>query len=103
MNDNKSEEIKSYKTETTVTEYVADVDALYKNNCSRLLPSFTTMQNFATEEVWADVKGYEGLYKVSNNGVVVALARETSGYRWSEDRVLIPRKNNEGYTFINLS
>lgn len=78
MNDDTSEEIKSYKTETTVTEYVVDVDALYKNNCSRLLSAFANMRDFAAEEVWADVKGYEGTYKISNRGTLASLPRTNS-------------------------
>jgi len=52
-----------------------ETDQLYLVNCSRLLPLFAEMNNFATEEVWADVKGYEGIYKISNKGNLKSLPR----------------------------
>ncbi len=46
------------------------------------------------EEVWKDVKGYEGLYQVSNLGKVRSLFR----YK----KRLKPCKSNIGYEYVNL-
>ena len=45
-------------------------------------------------EIWKDVKGYEGLYKVSNKGRV---------YSISTNRYMIPQLTNVGYYYINLT
>lgn len=46
-----------------------------------------------SEEVWKDIEGYEGLYKVSNFGRV---KRVTTG------RILKNGKNRGGYLYVNL-
>ena len=33
------------------------------------------------EEVWKDIKGYEGLYKVSTYGRVKSLSKSGNGYK----------------------
>ena len=45
------------------------------------------------EEVWKDVKGYEGRYKVSNTGKVYSLI---------SNKILALRINKAGYSQINL-
>ena len=45
-------------------------------------------------EIWKDVKGYEGLYKVSNKGRV---------YSISTNRYMIPQLTNSDYYYINLT
>lgn len=49
-------------------------------------------------EVWKDIKGYEGLYRVSNYGRVKSLKRNTAC-----ERILKPRLDKGGYLYINLS
>lgn len=49
-------------------------------------------------EEWRDIKGYEGLYKVSNSGKVVALNYNRE--RRSKERVL--RVGKGGYLYLNL-
>lgn len=62
------------------------------------------------EEVWKDVKGFEGLYKVSNFGRVKTVAhwyiRHYSDGReekvWRPARLRKPQKNIHGYMMITL-
>ena len=44
-------------------------------------------------ELWSDVKGYEGIYKVSNYGNVLSCKK---------DRLLKPSFNNSGYLYVIL-
>ena len=46
-------------------------------------------------EIWEDVRGYEGLYKVSSMGKVKSL-------KWGKERILRPEKNNKGYLRVTL-
>lgn len=48
------------------------------------------------EERWKDVVGYEGLYRVSNYGVVIGLYRRKYG------KPLSAAKNNKGYRYVCL-
>ena len=48
-----------------------------------------------TEEVWRDVKGYEGLYQVSNMGRVKSL-------KWNKERFLKPGMDKDGYLLVTL-
>ena len=48
-------------------------------------------------EVWKDIKGYEGLYCISNIGRIKSLNRNTA-----HDKIMKPRKNKDGYMHINL-
>ena len=58
-----------------------------------------------TEE-WKDVKGYEGLYQVSNLGRVRSLdayvksGRSTTGYRFRKGRILSLRQSDRGYMYV---
>ena len=45
------------------------------------------------KETWKDIRGYEGLYQVSNFGNV----------RNKKFKILKPRKNKNGYFQVNLS
>lgn len=45
------------------------------------------------KEIWKDVKGYEGLYKVSNAGKVYSIRNE---------KLIKPKKNNRDYIQIRL-
>ena len=49
-------------------------------------------------EIWKDIEGYEGIYKVSNQGRVKSLARK---YTSKEDRILSPEIRNH-YPMVEL-
>ena len=50
------------------------------------------------KEIWRDVKGYEGLYAVSNLGRVKSLGNDKS----RREKILRPCNNMRGYLQINL-
>lgn len=51
------------------------------------------------EEIWKDIKEYEGLYKVSNLGRVMSLR----SYGGDKHRLMSPTKNGTGYLKVILS
>lgn len=51
-----------------------------------------------TNEIWKDVVGYEGLYKVSNFGHVKSLGNDKT----RKEKILKPIKNKFGYLMVNL-
>ena len=53
------------------------------------------------EEIWCDVKGYEGLYQVSNKGKVKSLY--DGRHKIFREKILKPQKNGWGYLFVRLS
>lgn len=59
------------------------------------------------KECWRDIKGYEGLYQVSNFGRVKSLSRYI-GHRYANKKRLIPEKimtncnNGKGYECVYL-
>lgn len=59
------------------------------------------------QEIWKDVKGYEGLYQVSSLGRVKSLSREVKGRgaskRFIPERILKPNNNGHGYENVILS
>lgn len=46
------------------------------------------------EEIWQDIKNYEGLYQISDKGNVKSLKRE---------KILTPQKNSNGYLRVQLT
>lgn len=53
-------------------------------------------------EKWKPIKGYEGIYEVSNLGRVKSLSRKSSrGYRLKE-KIILGGTNSSGYTVIVL-
>ena len=50
------------------------------------------------EEIWKPIKGYEGLYEISNWGRVKSLNYRKSG----KAELMIPVDNGNGYLFVNL-
>lgn len=52
--------------------------------------------------MWKDVVGYEGLYLVSGDGVVISCAGKKCGSRISRERVKEPQNNKDGYYQIML-
>ena len=56
-------------------------------------------------EIWKDVVGYEGLYKVSNSGNVKNLERKIPyryGLRTIPERILKGNENERGYLYVVL-
>lgn len=49
-------------------------------------------------EIWKDIKGYEGLYQVSNMGQVKSLPRYTT-----KGKILVSVKDKDGYLRVCLS
>jgi len=58
------------------------------------------------EEIWKDIKGYEGLYQVSNMGRVKSLERTVirkNGRKFTvRERILKPFPNHKGYLQVSL-
>ena len=54
-----------------------------------------------TKEIWKDIKGYEGLYQISNLGRVKSFPR--AGTRTKKERILKTRFSYNGYERISLS
>ena len=54
------------------------------------------------KEIWKDVKGYEGLYQVSNLGRVKSLERVTINNRIVHERILKLRHDKKGYNICCL-
>ena len=58
------------------------------------------------DEIWVDIKGYEGFYQVSNQGRVRSLDREVirNGRTTKlKGRVLKQNVDSKGYLCVNLS
>lgn len=51
------------------------------------------MNNNTNEEVWKDIQGYEGLYKVSNLGRIYSC----------KTKIIMKQRLNKGYCLINLT
>ena len=60
------------------------------------------------KEIWKDIKGFEGLYQVSNLGRVKSLNRcVNSGLKYQnkvvkKERILKASNNTQGYLFVSL-
>jgi hypothetical protein len=55
-------------------------------------------------EIWRDVKGYEGVYIVSNMGNVRRVGRHSNQFTsWDNARELKKSDNGKGYFFVTLS
>ena len=69
--------------------------------------SLEQKENKIKEEIWRDIKGYEGLYQVSNKGRVKGLERTAAGKNGSmrtiRERFLKPRANQKGYLRVDFS
>jgi len=53
------------------------------------------------QEIWKDIKDYEGIYQVSNLGKVKSLDRIDSGGRFRPEKIL-KQNNNKGYLKVTL-
>ena len=63
-------------------------------------------------EIWKDIKGYEGIYQVSDQGRIKALARTITCKRecdsipmsyYKKEQILQGRKDKDGYIVVSLS
>lgn len=58
-------------------------------------------------EEWKDIKGYEGLYQVSNEGRVKSLGRyiksRGNGKSWRNERILKLKTDKYGYSVVGLT
>lgn len=53
------------------------------------------------QEIWKPIKGYEGLYEVSNLGRVKSFPRKGNHYK--EPTILKQSKYKSGYMYVNLN
>ena len=64
------------------------------------------MNEVNISEVWKDIKGYEGLYQVSNQGLVKSLertvTRKNGRKQTIRERILRPRTDRDGYLQVIL-
>ena len=86
-----------YKFKKIVYNYIIDLLIILRGKC---------MEN-EKEEIWKDIKGYEGRYLVSNRGRVKSLERiviRKNGRKFSiKERILKPFTNHSGYLVVILS
>ncbi len=54
------------------------------------------------KEIWKDVKGYEGIYKVSSLGRIKYLERINSGGVHVPEGIKRPQDNGRGYKYVQL-
>ena len=54
------------------------------------------------KEIWKDIKGFEGIYQVSNLGRVRSLPRQTNNQFGKKERILKPWIKRNGYYQIGL-
>lgn len=56
------------------------------------------------EEIWKDIKGYEGLYQVSNLGRVKALEKKcwNGGAWWTMPESILKHTMTRGYVIVGL-
>ena len=55
-----------------------------------------------SNEIWQDIKGYEGIYQVSNIGRIKSLARETRNGSCKKEKILKTQIDKKGYLTIDL-
>ncbi|MBQ8207049.1 MAG: HNH endonuclease [Bacilli bacterium] len=53
------------------------------------------------QEIWKDIKGYEGLYKASNLGRIKSMPRHGTHVR--EEHILKQNVNRKGYSIVGLT
>ena len=50
------------------------------------------------QEIWKDIKGYEGKYQISNLGNIKSI----NYHKTKKEKLLKPNISNRGYKYINL-
>lgn len=79
---------------------ICDQRDIYKNELIKLGIK-TEIKNKDIEEIWKDIKGYEGLYQVSNFGKIKSLSK--NNYNYGENGKILKGINNKGYLRVSLS
>lgn len=46
-------------------------------------------------EIWKDIEGYNGVYKINNKGIVKSL-------KFNKEKILKPLNHNQGYFYVHL-
>jgi len=68
--------------------------------------SQNTTKSILRDEEWRPIRGYEGLYEISNLGRVRSLARFPSrkgkGFYFHDERIMSPCVNTKGYLQVGL-
>lgn len=54
------------------------------------------------QEIWKDVKGYEGYYQVSNLGRIKSISRKSSNNMVTKEKIKKTWVTNIGYEYVNL-
>lgn len=54
------------------------------------------------KEIWADIDGYQGMYKISNLGNVLSLERRGKDGRKVKERLLAKSRDKDGYLAVTL-
>lgn len=56
-------------------------------------------------EIWKDIKGYEGVYQVSNTGKIKRIGEYSNqfGSTWESERILKPSSKENKYMIVGLS
>lgn len=82
---------------------------LFSQNCILKHCRIMSYKINETSEIWKDIKGYEGIYQVSNLGRVKSLGRHevvTGNPRMKErarkEKLLTPQPNHKGYLCVVL-
>ena len=55
------------------------------------------------EEIWKPIKGYEGIYDISNYGRVKSLKRKTNNQTGKEDLILVAHLDKDKYPTTVIS
>ena len=53
------------------------------------------------KEIWKDIKGYEGLYQISNYGEVKSLEKK-AGFSTRKEKILKQHLDKDGYVKVYL-
>lgn len=74
--------------------------------CKGIKRADKDLETKATKEIWKDIKGYEGLYQVSNLGRVRSLDRYVkqnhNTKQLKKGKIIQPTKNHKGYLGLKL-
>lgn len=54
-------------------------------------------------EIWKNIKGYEGLYQISNLGKIKSLKRIDTNNHFVKEKIIKTFKSNNGYEIVSLS
>lgn len=57
---------------------------------------------YQLDEIWKDIRGYEGIFQVSNTGKVKSLERIDRLGRKIQEKILTTKVNKNGYVIVHL-